>query len=113
MRRTRSLCTFEYTSEIDPIVIAIWIAIWIARKGFEDGEKERRAQETVEEREARLSSASSQRRCTCSHLANALRVRKRAINKTEAKKSFFLGINGLGRYNRQTTDTATYGPSHD
>ena len=32
------------------------------------------------------------------------------------KKSFFLGISGRGRYcryNREPTDTASYGPSHD
>ena len=32
---------------------------------------------------------------------------------TRAKKFIFLGIAGLGRYNRQPTDTASNGPSHD
>ena len=32
---------------------------------------------------------------------------------TRAKKFLFLGIDGLGRYNRQPTDTASNGPSND
>ena len=32
---------------------------------------------------------------------------------TQAKKFLFLGITGLGRYNRQPTDTASNGPSRD
>ena len=32
---------------------------------------------------------------------------------TRGKEVFFLGISGRGRYNRQPTDTASYGPSRN
>ena len=43
-----------------------------------------------------------------------VRVYKREVtgsHSTRGKQVLFLGIGGYGRYNRQPTDTASYGPS--
>ena len=57
--------------------------------------------------------STSEINCTCSNLVRAYEWEVTGSLLIRAKKFLFLGTIGLGRYNRQPTDTASDGPSHD